>query len=305
MMRRTVSSHLGQAFCRWFLHDHLNIKYFVRIEDVLKGELSRAFSGLSVERSSEGDTPDYFCAESTEKIFLAEAKGRYSSVSFKNKNFSSWRRQFDRIVVKDESGLPLSVKGYIVATRYATEKNRKSLRSTLFAEDPKSRGDVPLDGERGSELGSLILAKHYARIAKKLSQPVLSSALDVGFQVPEQIRFPVMIWEVPMGNLENQRFVGGYYPSSVKELPIRSIDGQITIVSSDPFRLDRGAGTFFGLEESIFAAICDRARSRGNVGPEIESFPHTEHLYSGISALRDGSIIGPLEFFRPIEQATY
>ena len=305
MARRTISSHLGQAFCRWFLHDHLNIKYFARIEDVLNGEISRDFSGLTIERATSGDTPDYFCAESVDKVFLAEAKGRYTSVSFANRAFSNWRKQFDRVVARDLSGTPLSLKGYIVATRYATEKNRLSLKSTLFAEDPRSPGDVPLSEKRGTDVGLVVLAKHYAGIADKLSQPILSSALNLGFLVPEEIRFPVTVWEIVVGPLKGVRFVGGYYPGSPEELPIRQIDGQITIVSADPFRLDRGAGTFFGLEETIFSTVCQLVRSPAIAGLEVGSFSQIEPFYSGVSILKDGSIIGPLEFFRPIEPAVY
>ena len=34
-VRRHRSNELGHAFCRWFLHDHLNITYFAHMEHVL------------------------------------------------------------------------------------------------------------------------------------------------------------------------------------------------------------------------------------------------------------------------------
>lgn len=153
--RRNISTALGQAFCRWFLHDHLNITYFAHMDKVLNKSLPQGFGGVRIERATTGDAPDYLCAESVDKVFLAEAKGRYTSISFTNKDFGEWRKQFSRIRVHDQKGIPISLKGFIVGTRFVTEENRHTLKSTIFAEDPQSRGDTTIGGEESSYLSTL------------------------------------------------------------------------------------------------------------------------------------------------------
>src|SRR5690349_3827841 len=49
-IRRHRSNELGQAFCRWFLHDHLGIIYFAHMEHLLDRQLHRAFDGFRIER---------------------------------------------------------------------------------------------------------------------------------------------------------------------------------------------------------------------------------------------------------------
>lgn len=226
--RRNCSQELGNAFCRWFLHEHLNITYFAHIGDVLRKGLGKAFGGLRVERTGAGDTPDYFCAESVDKVFLAEAKGRNESISFSNKEFDEWRDQFTRLTVKDRHGAARSIKGFIVATRFGTEE-QPNIKSTLFAEDPKSPGDGNLENEDERSLGSLIVSVHYSYVAQKLNQQVLSASLLNGFVVPPEIIFPVTLWKFnyPYEPLQGKRFVGGYYSQTGMPLPVRELKGQI------------------------------------------------------------------------------
>ena len=72
-------------------------------------------------RALKGDAPDYLCAENPFTVYLAEAKGRTNSISFASAEFKKWRKQFDRVEVKDKQNNLCSVKGHIVATRFATE----------------------------------------------------------------------------------------------------------------------------------------------------------------------------------------
>jgi hypothetical protein len=138
LARRNRSSELGGAFCRMFLHDHLGITYFQHVERVLNNRESGPLNGFSIERTASGDIPDYLSARSAESVFLAEAKGRYESISFQNKEFDKWRKQFTHVVVKDPMGVARPVKGYIVATRWATEHGPPSVSTTLFVEDPNT-----------------------------------------------------------------------------------------------------------------------------------------------------------------------
>lgn len=297
--RRHSSNELGQAFCRKFLHDHLNITYFAHIEHVLQRSMRNAFSGLRLNRISTGDVPDYFCCESVDKVFLAEAKGRYSSISFQNAEFSSWRSQFGRVELRESSGAPRFVKGFIVATRFACE-NTPRIQSSIFAEDPATEGELPL-GNLSPELGAFIIASHYGGIALKIGQPILASSLLNGFVVPEEIRFNGVVWQVTAGPFEGTRFVGGYYPSR-EGVPALSLDhqGHALWNSANPLRLDVGMGTFVGVEESIFEGLTKIARRGAAAIAELRQFEGIEPFYSGVSMLRDGSAVGTLEFFSPV-----
>ncbi|WP_026691877.1 hypothetical protein [Peribacillus kribbensis] len=72
-----------------------------------------AEGGYKIERTVNGDTPDYLCAKSARKIYIAEAKGRKGSISFRNKEFANWRNQFSRVTISDSSGVAHSIKGYM------------------------------------------------------------------------------------------------------------------------------------------------------------------------------------------------
>lgn len=301
--RRSRSCELGQAFCRWFLHEHLNITYFAHMGDLLDRQLHRAFGGCSISRIKSGDTPDYFCAESVDRVFLAEAKGRYTSIGFATKEFDGWREQFNRVQVLDAAGIPRSVKGHVVATRFATERDSNVVRTTLLAEDPQSPGERPLDGELARVLGSAIIGSHYSRIAEKLDQPLLAAALRNGITLPQEILIPVVIWELAIDPLKGRRFVGGYF--SPDETPAFQItDDKFVARRSDPFRLDGPRATFFGVEEKIFRQIVSVCRSAGRLNEQVNQLENIELIYSGISMLRDGSVIGPAEFFLPVSTST-
>lgn len=210
-IKRSRSTELGQAFCRWFLHDHLNITYFAHMEHVLNRQLHRAFDGCRIERTASGDAPDYFCAEDVTRVFLAEAKGRYSAVSFKNQEFATWRSQFGRVSFFDSSGTPRSVKGHIVATRFATEQSSSRVQTGLWAEDPESPGQLAAGREDLGELGRAVISSHYSSIAQKLAQPVLAASLASGVPLPEELRVVGVAWRVLAGPLAGRRFVGGYF----------------------------------------------------------------------------------------------
>lgn len=301
-IRRHRSNELGQAFCRWFLYEHLEVTYFAHIERLLGRQVSRPFVGCKLDRIASGDTPDYLCATARESVCLAEAKGRYSTVSFKNKEFASWREQFKRVAFKDSSGTTRRLKGHIVATRFATEANGDRLKSTIFAEDPASPGELEFDRERSQALAHVAREAHYASIAQKLRQPVLATALRNGVTMPEELRVLAVAWRIVAGPLEGRRFVGGYYVTGGAGPSFRLANGGVFYERPDPLRLDLPAFTFFGLEENTFRQVVRIARSGQGQAMPLEVFQETDFFYSGFSVLRDGSALAPLEFFVPVEQ---
>jgi hypothetical protein len=303
--RRSRSCELGQAFCRWFLHDHLNITYFANIGDLINRQLHRAFGGCSIQRIETGDTPDYFCAESVDRVFLAEAKGRYTSIGFGTKEFNTWRKQFDRVRVLDAAGIERSVKGHIVATRFAAESDTGLVRTTLLAEDPQSPGARPLEGEPSRSLGTAVLGLHYGGIAEKLDQPLLAAALINGIALPEQVLIQVARWHLAIDTVQGRTFVGGYYSDpSVGGMPFEIEDGKIYSRRNNPFCLDAPKATFFGVEENIFREIVSVCRSTGQFSEQMQQLSNIAPAYSAISMLRDGSVVGPAELFVPIGTAT-
>ncbi|OAI15774.1 hypothetical protein A1507_13190 [Methylomonas koyamae] len=237
-------------------------------------------------------------------MFLAEAKGRYSPVSFGNKEFGKWRDQFKRVAFVDSSGVTHSIKGHIVATRFSTENNSGRVMSGIWAEDPESPGERPLNQNSSAELGRAIIAAHYSNIATKIGQPLLASALASGVALPEQLSILGIAWRVVAGPLEGRRFIGGYFSPDGAPASARDSKGRIVFEKPDPLRLDRSSATFVGLEESIFRQVVSLARSEAEAVPQLSRFEQTDFFYSGFSVLRDGSAIGPIEFFSPDENVT-
>lgn len=308
------SNELGQAFCRWFLHDHLGITYFAHMSSVLNRQVHRPFEGWSLERIAPGDTPDYLCADGAQHPFLAEAKGRYSSISFKTKEFSKWRQQFDRVVFKDTTGTPRFLKGHIVATRFATERDSPAVKSGLWAEDPASPGMIPFRNENGTPLGRTIAAMHYANICFKLRQPLLASALMSGVPLTQELQLRMPVWRVLAGPLEGRKFVGGYFGANGLAPTVRETQDGILMERPNPFQLDAPSSTFFGVEEQIFRQVVRLARSPEPVvrrtdsfthSTEIDTFAQLTHFDSAFSVLRDGSVLAPLDYFSPLELVLY
>lgn len=296
------SNELGQAFCRWFLYEHIGITYFAHMEAVLDRAPDPKFGVLRVERVAPGDAPDYLCTTDAYQVFLGEAKGRVSSVSFSSADFAAWRKQFNRVVIKDAGGGLRSVKGHIVATRFATEAH-PNVKSTLFAEDPQSPGDRPL--VEGGDLGAAVIALHYSDIAAKIRQPLLSGSLASGVTVPPEIQFPAIVWELRAGPLQGKRFVGGYFPGHDGGASITLQNGKPHFLSTNPFRLDIAPGTFFGVEERIFEGLCAMARNGDRMAGDLNRLPDIPLFDSSVSILRDGSVVAPVQYFDPIGFQTY
>jgi hypothetical protein len=143
---------------------------------------------------------------------------------------------------------------------------------------------------------------HYSDIASKLDQPILSEALLRGFRTPAEIQFLGTVWELQLGPFAGRRYIGGYYPSGDGDVRFVEHEGKISFLPINPFRLDVGRATFLGLEEKIFKQLVDVARGGPRLASEISRPDEITPFYSAISSLKDGSILGPLDFFNPVEQ---
>jgi hypothetical protein len=295
--KRSKSSEMGQAFCRWFLHEHVGVKYFAHLDSLI-GDKSANLHGFAVERAAPGDIPDYLCSDGAGSVVLAEAKGRYTAVSFTSEEFSRWRQQFTRVRVLDAKGDAVRVKGHIVATRFATESKPK-VQSKLYAEDPSTEGRESISKDTALLLSGQVIASHYADALMKLDQPLLAFAIRRSLRLEQQIGIPVTIWRFAFEGNERY-FVGGYYARDTDQSLIDLVGGQITRRSSDPFRLGVHSGTFVGIELKVFKHLVSVARGVRGLLEGLPEVDPVRDVYSGISMLRDGSIIGPLWMFIPL-----
>ncbi|WP_207458928.1 hypothetical protein [Azospirillum sp. SYSU D00513] len=300
------SNELGQAFCRWFLSEHLDIHYIAHLESVRDHGALTDYGGVSVhtKENGEGDAPDYFCVSRDNNIYLAEAKGTRHAVGFKTKEFQAWRDQFNRVTVNDSQGEPAKVKGYIVAMRWAMETDSAKISTTLLAEDPETLGERPLGSD---SLGLVFATKsiHYASSLQRLRQPLMAQALLRGFTIPEELQFQLVVWKCLLPPLDKLQFVGGYFPDSPGLPPIKlTPEGQVIFHPADPFRLDIGSGTFFGIEKRTFKILAEATRTGPHAVAQLEPLEGSRFAESSLSLLRDGHILGPVDFFRPVEVIT-
>ncbi|WJV25576.1 MULTISPECIES: hypothetical protein [Pseudomonas] len=300
--KRSKSSEMGQAFCRWFLHEHLGIKYFAHMDSLI-GANRPEFHGFSVQRAIAGDIPDYLCSDGSGSVVLAEAKGRYTSIGFGTAEFNRWRQQFTRVKVLDETGTPVKVKGHIVATRFATESKPK-VKSKLYAEDPSTEGQEPISRRTARLLSRQVVASHYADVLLKLDQPLLAHAIRRWLPLDSEIRIFGAIWEFAVEGYHRQ-FVGGYYAGTTDSAAIELVDNRIVRRNSDALRLGLHTGTFVGIELSVFKHLVNVSRSDSSLLDEVPEVDPIRDVYSGISMLRDGSIIGPLQMFVPRDFAAF
>jgi hypothetical protein len=138
--RTGLYNQLGKAFCRWFLYTHCGITYFAFVDKVLNKQIRLPYYSLKRkpapkkkknQKKEKLDAPDYVCAQNnrSRKFYFAEAKGTSYAISFTNKKFSEWRKQFTRVGLYNSSNVELSVKGYIVATRAVSEESESFLDS--------------------------------------------------------------------------------------------------------------------------------------------------------------------------------
>jgi hypothetical protein len=118
------------------------------------------------------------------------------------------------------------------------------------------------------------------------------------FVVPEQIRFPATSWELMIPEVAREPFIGGYFAPDGQD-PQWEITEKSLALRKHPLRLDYSRGTFLGLTQSVFKNIVSIARGVFAFG-EVPRFDRIVQVHSALSMLGDGSVLGPIEFFRPI-----
>ena len=74
------------------------------------------------------------------------------------------------------------------------------------------------------------------------------------------------------------------------------------VISFERNRLDTGHATFFGLEEIIFKQLVGIARGGPRLAAQVSQSEQILPFYSGMSMLKDGSVLGLLDFFNPVQR---
>lgn len=290
--KRNLSYSLGQAFCRYFLYEFCGITYFAHMDKVLNKKTHPAFNGIQINRKTIGDVPYYLCAKSVSKPYIAEAKGRFSSISFHSAEFDDWRKQFERIEIVDNDGTTKRLKGFIVGTKFTTDSNRSTNKSKLFAEDPETTGKNNLS-DNDTRVGTGCLAIHYSRLMSKLGLKLLSQSLEEGFNVSKELQYRLPVWQCKYPPLEGEKFVGGYI--SDVEPNFHELDNGHFIFYPNILKLGAPSPLFYGLRANTFRMLRKACLGNWNMLSEVNELPDTEFRPSNIAWLRDGSITGALD----------
>ena len=322
-------NQLGKAFCRWFLYNFCGITYYVHVDKVVDKQIKLPYYTLKrkpVPRKKKNQKkedlsgPDFVCAKDnrSRKFYLAEAKGTSYAISFTNTKFGEWRKQFTRVGIYNSLNTEISVKGYIVATRAVSEESY-NVNSILLAEDPNTEGINPGENELANlvQVWRMVIAGHYEVIMDKLRLPLLAALLRSDLTVPHDFEIRVPLWECLVPPAQGLKFIGGFFPSSTDYCP----DFDINFYSDYYLNYRRGffyntslnlmikGATFFGLEAGIFKSVFRmllEGRDAADAVEELTLTPTLDHTNTiGLSLLRDGTVLAPLEYFRLVDFITF
>ena len=292
--KRNVSNELAKAFTRWFLYTHEKLTYFAPFEHQGNSTYS---SGHRWKRVEDGDLPDFVCGKGASDIRLAEAKGRYRSVSFSNKAFEDFRKQIKRVVLEDAAGNRTSVKGYVSACHWATEETPRT-KTKLLVEDPNTDGEPPFHGLYPREIGHRMIALHYVSVLARLMLPAHAEALLQNVPISESIGQILLVWQVSLGPLRGKRFVGGLLPAQ----------GQTACCNYMYWAMGRRSpflhppATIFAVEESIFKQVMRVCHSGVDAANNISILEIPENFTSGMTVLRDGTLLAPNSYLRMVDE---
>lgn len=282
--KRNVSNELGKAFTRWFLYNYENLTYFSPFEEHFKTKYP---DGSYWEKKTKGDLPDFLCGTNDRDIRLAEAKGRYSSVSFTNKEFDEFREQIQRVVLKNSANNLISVKGYISACQWATEETPRT-KTKLLVEDPDTDGEFPEQEGYSSSIGLRMISHHYVTVLERLMLHSYAESLQNEYRITNPIGHTISVWEVALGPMKGRRFVGGIIDNKQNNNCDCYFHGY-NIKS----HILRPPQIIFALDQKIFEHVIIACR---NGIDSVEYFPQLDAVAgnnSNISIHRDGTLIAP------------
>ncbi len=301
--KRIVSYLLGQAFCRYFLYEFCGITYFAHMDKIIDKTTHPAFNGLRIQRALTGDIPDYLCARKVDEPYIAEAKGRFNNINFNSLEFAKWRKQFENIIILDKSGKNCKIKGFIVATKFVTDQNINSNRSTIMAEDPETGGDNIGTRVNGS-IGRGCIAIHYSNVAEKLGLPLISQVLGGNIIISENLIIKLPLYKCLHPKLEGQSFISGrrfFGELRWSEFFVR----ENYIMKKLENSLGVNHPLFFGLHLDTFKFLIKACTVNWNFLSEITPLEDVEDEEENLMLLRDGTVSGNLNLFEFVEQREF
>ena len=277
----------GRAFCRWFSENYLDIVYFAKIPKVSlsrKRTLPTAFGDFELERTDDGNLPDYLSSDG-KRVFRLEAKGTKHSVEFQTKRFQDWESQLERLLVRHNNE-ELTLKGYIIATRFV--QNQPRTESRIAVQDPGEEKISP-DGLR-----AWVVAQHYAPILRLMRMRPYAAALEEGIRLPDEFKLPYSLYECRWPTVTG-RFIG---PPRDFLTVMRSWEGleggyrrHYTQTYGDNELLLLSKDVFLKLRKAITTDLSSLASLEPSV---LQTLP------SDLSYGRDGVMLGPAEYFQEV-----
>lgn len=295
--KRNSSNELAKGVVRWFLHEHLGFTYFCPLEDLL-GKTNPDGSGW--KRVERGNVADYVCGASKADVNVLEVKGRYHSVGFNTKEFGTFREQLQRARLHDSNSQALGVKGFIGVAHWATEAREKTY-TKLRVEDPVTEGQPSGSDGYPRDVGLAMVAGHYVPVLNLLGLSAHAAAIRDRSPLAGMTNDEVLRWRCTRGPLAGRVFVGHKVPPL--QLPGLSPSVLVRfweLMTRDwpPYLLPES--TFFGLEDAVFQRVLVVVRNGLAAASEIEPVGVPERRASS-SMLRDGSVIGPADYFEHLD----
>jgi hypothetical protein len=191
--------------------------------------------------------------------------------------------------------VPIGLKGYIVATSFATDANATSKRTTVYVEDPVTIGES-ISRDVSPPVGRVTLAMHYGRVFSKIGLRLIASALSNGFSLTGDAAYQVPVWTCLAPPFQGRTFIGGYY---------RTDGGPGPILTEKGWRasMDLGVGhsVFVGLESSIALDVARAARGEWERLDSLSAERFTARVIasSEFAWLPDGTVAAPADYFVP------
>jgi hypothetical protein len=289
------SARLGKSLARGLLSQHYGYTWFASIQNLKKTAKDR----WKVEKSYDGDMPDWLIGNDKD-FAVAEAKGVHSKINLKSAQAKNWRKQVRNVKVLDH-GKETSLKTWIIATRFVTEKNKTEMPEMLV-EDPPIEG-IELNQENRYSFGRWLATTHIIKNLERLSQYGLIVRLVEGKYFKEPTN--AIVWQCLVPQLKHFRFIGKAIGSeSFKSLPFYDIE--FLLVHGNPRRFLHHIRVWydcFGVE-GFFDGLeitCVKQSLDGNLPQSYNLQDLGLQEYRFISMLNDGSFIAPMSLMRPID----
>lgn len=296
---RPGESHkFGRYFGRGYLATHQGYTWFAHVKEAMKFPQIDPYSygSWSVERPKKGDLmPDWLIARDNQ-VAVAEAKGTLKSIGPKDKK--AWYQQARNIHLYNGPRLT-SVKGWVVATRFATVEFPR-VSTELYVEDPETPGESIVDDNIFS-LRLWIAQLHTARNLFRLGQNRLAIRLLQADTQFNQTPVTVPIYRCIIPGLENNQFIGTPHVNVNCNVVTQFLLGILTqskqLVDLWRSQMDLifSQGFFDGLDVDVVS------RLRHQHSDVIDSnLLNAVNRYPNVSLRPDGSLLCGLDVIEPL-----